>query len=87
MKYWEISACWVMYGTTQIEAETEEEAREKAYNNRFDFDWDEEYEAGSFEIDSLVELESDLDVSCESCKYPCSIPENERDHACMNWRA
>jgi len=61
MKYWEISACWEMFGTIQIDAETEEEARKKVFDNRFDFDWDEEYEAGSFTIDSIHELESDLD--------------------------
>jgi hypothetical protein len=65
MKSWEVTAYWEMSGTIQIEAETREEAKEKVTNNRFDIDWDEEYEIGSFTIESVIELESDLNTKEE----------------------
>jgi len=65
MKSWEVTAYWEMSGTIQIEAETREEAKEKVTNDRFDIDWDEEYEIGSFTIESVIELESDLNTKEE----------------------
>ena len=65
MKSWKVTAYWEMSGTIQIEAETREEAKEKVTNNRFDIDWDEEYETGSLTIESVIELESDLNTKEE----------------------
>lgn len=65
MKSWKVTAYWEMSGTIQIEAETREEAKEKVTNNRFDIGWDEEYEIGSFTIESVIELESDLNTKEE----------------------
>lgn len=65
MKSWEVTAYWEMSGTIQIEAETREEAKEKVTNNRFDIAWDEEYEIGPLTIESVIELESDLNTKEE----------------------
>jgi hypothetical protein len=61
MKHWEVTAVWQMIGTYQITAETEEEAREMVHDDRFPLPNDGDYLMDSFEVDSVIELESDLD--------------------------
>lgn len=61
MKYWEVAVVWQMYGTYQVAAETEEDAREIVYGSRFPLPDNGDYLVGSFEVDSVGELEPGLD--------------------------
>jgi len=75
MREWRIPVTWEMYGIVYVEADTLEEAMDKAYDSEIPDDG--EYLDGSWEVESDVDLVRECYNGNAPDEAPDSHPEDE----------